>query len=126
MRGRVIGGRRVGKLEAEVLQELWRAGGAVTGRELVERLPGRSLAYTTVMTVLGRLLDKGLVERALDGRTYRYRAAGDADALTARTIAQLLASARDRRAVLAHLVEDLDDPDLAAELAAILDRTQTR
>jgi len=125
---RVIAGRRVGELEAEVLQRLWTISAAVSGKELRTHFADRPLAYTTLMTVLSRLVDKGLVERIPEGRTIRFRAAGDPDELTAQAMAQLLASAQDPRAVLAHLVEDIAgdiaDPVLAAELAAILDRAR--
>jgi len=125
---RTIAGRRVGDLEAEVLRRLWSLPAAVTGKELHAQFPAgaddRPMAYTTLMTVLGRMVDKGLVERIEDGRIIRYRAAGDTDQLTAQAIGRLLASANDRRAVLAHLVEEIADPELTAELAAILARNR--
>ncbi|TCO59289.1 BlaI/MecI/CopY family transcriptional regulator [Actinocrispum wychmicini] len=121
---RVIAGRPVGELEAEVLRRLWTISAPVTGKQLQAQFADRALAYTTLMTVLARLVGKGLVERVPDGRVMRFRAAGDPDELTAQAIGQLLASARDPRAVLAHLVEDIDDPALAADLAAILDRAR--
>lgn len=124
MARRVIAGRRVGDLEAEILQHLWELPEPVTGKDLLERIGRPSLAYTTLMTVVGRLVTKGLAERVPDGRVVRYRAAGDLDELTARAIGELLAAARDRQAVLAHLVEDAGDPALAAELAAVLRRTR--
>jgi predicted transcriptional regulator len=124
MARRVIAGRRVGDLEVEVLQRLWALSTPATGKELLARFTDRTLAYTTLMTVLGRLVDKGLAERIPDGRIIRFRAAGDTDQLTAKAIAQLLSWAHDRRAVLAHLVEDIADPELTAELAAILERSQ--
>ncbi len=123
---RVVAGRRVGDLETEILQHLWELQGPATGRELLQRIGRPALAYTTLMTVLGRLVDKGLAERVPDGRTVRYRAAGDLDELTAKAIRELLAAARDRQAVLAHLVEDYGDASLAAELAAALRRVGRR
>lgn len=39
------------------------------------RAKGKKLAYTTVMTILVRLHEKGLVTRAKDGRLYLYTAA---------------------------------------------------
>jgi len=40
----------------------------------------RRLAYTTVMTVLVRLADKGYAGRSLEGRQFRYRPiVGEAD-----------------------------------------------
>lgn len=124
MARRVIAGRQVGDLEAEILQHLWKVPEPVTGKELLERIGRPSLAYTTLMTVLGRLVGKGLAERVADGRAVRYRAAGDLEELTAKAIGELLDAAEDRRAVLAHLVEDAGDPSLAAELAAVLRRVR--
>jgi predicted transcriptional regulator len=124
MARRVIAGRQVGDLEAEILQHLWEVPEPVTGKELLERIGRPSLAYTTLMTVLGRLVGKGLAERVADGRVVRYQAAGDLEELTAKAIGELLAAAEDRRAVLAHLVEDAGDPSLAAELAAVLRRVR--
>jgi predicted transcriptional regulator len=118
---REVGGRRVGSLEAQVLEVLWRVREPVSASDLLAALGGRRRAYTTIVTVLGRLVDKGLVERLGEARHYRYRAAGDPDELTARAIEELLEAARDRHAVLAHLVQRTDDPELLAELAAILE-----
>src|SRR5215472_1022782 len=110
MKRRNIAGTSLGGLEAELLEQLWAAGEPLGARELAVRLPGPPRSYTTVVTVLTRLVGKGLVERAGDGRRYTYRPAGDRDQLTARAIERLLAAAGDRRAVLAHLVSGAQDP----------------
>lgn len=124
MARRLVAGRRVGGLEIQILEELWAADGCVTGRELWERLGDESRAYTTVMTVLGRLVEKELVERVEEGRGHVYRAAGDPDELTAQAIGSLLSATQDPRMALAHFVENLEDPELVAELAAVLERVQ--
>lgn len=111
-------------MEIQILNELWEADGSVSGRELWERLGEGNRAYTTVMTVLGRLVEKGLVTRAEDGRGHVYRAAGDPDELTAQAITSLLSATQDPRMALAHFVEGLDDPELVAELAAVLKRVR--
>jgi len=59
----------LGPLETELLRALWKRGNA-TVRELLAE--GQAGAYTTVMTTLDRLHKKGLLERAPDGRAYRY------------------------------------------------------
>ncbi|MER3410718.1 MAG: hypothetical protein C4306_11720, partial [Thermoleophilia bacterium] len=64
-RRRVVAGRRVGALEAEVLDILWSADRPLSVHEISAGLTGRPRAYTTVMTILTRLVDKGLVERSL-------------------------------------------------------------
>lgn len=115
-----IAGRRLGELEAEVLRQLWSAGAPLSAHEVAARLPGPARAHTTVLTVLSRLVDKGLVERVGGRPRTLYRAAGDRDQLTAQAIDRLLSAATDRRAVLAHLVHDLADSDLRGELAELL------
>jgi predicted transcriptional regulator len=61
---------RLGHLEAEVLETLWRHG-ECSVRDVQERL-GRRLAYTTVMTTLDRLYKKGRLERSKSNRSFRY------------------------------------------------------
>jgi predicted transcriptional regulator len=77
MERRNIAGTRLGALEAEVLDQLWAAGEPLGARELAARLPGPRRAYNTIVTVLTHLIDKGLVQRAGDGRRYLYFPAGD-------------------------------------------------
>jgi predicted transcriptional regulator len=126
---RFVAGRRVGDLESEILDVLWSAGGWLSGREVLERLGDETRAYTTVMTVLGRLVDKSLVERVErveEGKGHLYRAAGDPDELTAQAIRSLLAATAHPRVALAHFVEELDDPELVAELASAVKRARRR
>lgn len=69
----------LGPLEQRVMARLWAAGPQTVG-DVLDALNGssdRRLAYTTVMTILVRLHDKGLVMREKDGRNYRYTAAVD-------------------------------------------------
>ena len=65
----------LGALEAAIMQHLWSVGqGSV--REVVEALRSeRTVAYTTVMTVMSRLADKGLLRRETDARPRIYQAA---------------------------------------------------
>ena len=123
---RLVAGRRVGDLESEILDVLWSARAWLSGREVLERLGDESRAYTTVMTVLGRLVDKSLVERVEEGKGHLYRAAGDPDELTAQAIRSLLSATAHPRVVLAHFVENLDDPELVAELASAMKRARRR
>ena len=50
---------------------------------------GAELAYTTVMTVLSRLYDKGLLVRRKDGRRFRYSLAKDAARVTTGIVARI-------------------------------------
>ena len=65
----------LGPLESAVMDRLWKRGSA-TVRDIVDDLARtRSLAYTTVMTIMTRLHAKGLLQRVREGKTYVYRPA---------------------------------------------------
>jgi predicted transcriptional regulator len=59
--------------EADVMQVLWDHGPSVVN-EVKERLPDE-LAYTTVLTILRTLEQKGYVKHEEEGRVHRYCAA---------------------------------------------------
>jgi predicted transcriptional regulator len=64
------------ELEAEVMEDVWSRDGEVAVREVMEALNRRTKkprAYTTYMTILGRLYAKGLVTRRREGKTDLYR-----------------------------------------------------
>jgi predicted transcriptional regulator len=64
----------LGPLEAEVMEVVWTQG-EVTVREVHEVLRrSRRIAYTTVMTTMGRLADKDLLHRLEDSRAHRFTA----------------------------------------------------
>ncbi|MFJ7096094.1 BlaI/MecI/CopY family transcriptional regulator [Streptomyces mirabilis] len=57
------------------MTRVWKWNRPVTVREVLEDLQQeRSIAYTTVMTVLDNLHQKGWVRREAEGRAYRYAA----------------------------------------------------
>jgi len=70
------GRRPRGTLEQEVVAALAAAAGPMTPAQVRDHLGG-DLAYTTVMTVLARLSEKGLVTRRRVGRAYAYAAVRD-------------------------------------------------
>jgi predicted transcriptional regulator len=62
----------LGPLETEIMEVVWSLG-EVTVRDVHDRIRAkRSIAYTTVMTTLGRLTDKGLLRRDEDQPAHRY------------------------------------------------------
>lgn len=60
-------------LELTVLNVLWRVGEASVATVREEMHPSRPLAYTTVMTILDRLVKRGVVERRKLGRSFQYK-----------------------------------------------------
>jgi len=62
----------LGPLEAEVMEIIWDRG-EVTVRDVHRVLAARrEIAYTTVMTTMGRLSDKKLLSRIEDQPAHRY------------------------------------------------------
>ncbi|MFI6603383.1 BlaI/MecI/CopY family transcriptional regulator [Nonomuraea sp. NPDC050536] len=110
------GRRDRGDLEAEVLAVLAAAGSAMTPREVAARLAG-PLAYTTVMTVLSRLHDKGAVTRERAGRAYAYSFQRDEDSRLAAQMRRLLDGGTSSERVLSHFVGEL-----SAEEESLLQR----
>ncbi|WP_433171194.1 BlaI/MecI/CopY family transcriptional regulator [Actinoallomurus sp. CA-150999] len=109
--GHAPGERRPGgALEAEVLTLLQSSPQALTPGEVLQSL-GDDLSYSTVVTVLSRMFDKGLLTRNKQGRAYAYAPVADAHGLTARRMRQVLESDSDREAVLTRFVEDLPARD---------------
>lgn len=77
-------------LELLCLQALWRLGEG-TGHDVRKSVSKeRILAYTTVMTLLGRLEKRGYVSRRKPGHSYLYRPNISRDALREHAIKQLV------------------------------------
>ena len=122
---RKAGRRPRGGLEQQILACVSSAGRPLTAGEVLAEVGG-GLAYTTVMTTLSRLHDKGALDRRPSGRAYAYSLPGDPAALRSIAVAQrmrrLLDAGDDRAGVLARFVADLrpEDERLLAELLADL------
>ncbi|MGI8937605.1 MAG: BlaI/MecI/CopY family transcriptional regulator [Iamia sp.] len=102
--------RPTGALERAVLECLWAAPDGVTPGE-VRTVLDEDLAYTTVMTILRRLWQKGLVEREKNGRAHVYRAKVSEADLAATGMHRLLSAATDGPAALSRFVGGLSEED---------------
>jgi predicted transcriptional regulator len=93
----------LGPLEAEVMDVVW-AEDEVTVRDVHEALNRkRKLAYTTVMTTMTRLADKGLLSRVEDHPAHRFSARVTREQYASSTV----------RSVVDWLVEHFRDPAVA-------------
>ncbi len=102
-------GKFLGSLEAQVMDRVWSRRTA-TVREMVDDLARtRQLAYTTVMTIMTRLHEKGLLRRSRDGKTYVYRPA----------LSRQQFRARLSRDIVRGLVAEFGDVALAQFVAAL-------
>ncbi|MGH2462436.1 MAG: BlaI/MecI/CopY family transcriptional regulator [Candidatus Limnocylindria bacterium] len=112
----------LGPLERRVMTELWNHGQRTVGQTLesLNATSDRKLAYTTVMTVLVRLRDKGYATRRASGRSYVYQPAMNEASLTASVGRRELGRLVERygAASLAQFAEDLttSNTDLVARI----------
>lgn len=115
---------RLGELEFAIMDYIWKVGGEITVPDVHAQLTRkRKLAYTTTMTVMTRLYEKGFLDRAEDRRPYRYRAALAREDYSADLMLRALREVRDRRAALARFVERISTKD--AQLLLELTRKTT-
>jgi len=118
----MVNRRPMGALEDQVMDYLWMIDDPVTPSEVHEAV-APELAYTTVMTVLSRLFDKGRLERERRGRAYAYTAVRSEAEHRAEEMATSLVDAGDRAAVLSQFVAALDVDD-AKTLRKLLGRSK--
>jgi predicted transcriptional regulator len=104
--------RAPGTLEAEVLNVLWSSAEPLSPADVQARLEDE-LAYTTVVTILTRLHDKGVATREKHGRSFRYDAVDDEAGLAARKMTKVLDGEPNRGSVLARFVTQLSESDEA-------------
>ena len=95
--------RSKGELEREVMTALTAGGHPMTLEQVRERLAGRVMC-TTVMTVLGRLGEKGLARRDRVGQSFVYTPVATPAQLTADGMRRLLDTGGDQEAVLTRFV----------------------
>ncbi|WP_245541680.1 BlaI/MecI/CopY family transcriptional regulator [Sporichthya polymorpha] len=113
--------RGFGDLEAAIMDRMWAADEAMTVRKVHTDLNlERSLAYTTVMTVMDKLHRKGWLLREPVGRAYEYRPAITREQYTADLMGEALSASSDRSATLVAFLERLDAAE-AAELRRAFD-----
>jgi predicted transcriptional regulator len=93
-----------------VLAVLWSREGPATAADVKQRLGG-GLAYTTVVTILTRLHDKGVVSRDKRGRSFAYAPVDDEAGLAARRMRKMLDTGPDHGRVLSRFVSTLSEAD---------------
>lgn len=70
-----MSGHTISEAESQVMEVLWRSGGAVSAEQVVSELVSqRHWQEPTIKTLLNRLLKKGAIAADKDGRRYLYTA----------------------------------------------------
>lgn len=117
----------LGAQELAIMKVVWQQKD-VSVREVYETLrERRSVAYTTVMTMMNTLEGKGYLKKALDGRAYRYRAAIPERRVVSAMVRDFVERVFDGSSapLLAHLVTttDLSESE-REELRRLIDEVQ--
>ena len=106
-------GKVLGSLESEVMEIIWRKDCEVCVRDVYEYLAGkREIAYTTVMTIMGRLADKKILRKRKEGKTDFYTPALSRDEFTSQVVGNVVDS----------LLEDFADVTLAHFLSRVKEK----
>lgn len=118
---------RFGELEATVMDRMWDADAPRSVRDIMEDLQQqRTIAYTTVMTVMERLFRKGMLTRVENNRAYLYSPAQSRADYTASLMAETLANATDKAATLVHFAERVSAREATQLLKALSNRSARR
>lgn len=105
----------LGDLEADIMELLWKQSPASV-RDIHENLASeRTIAYTTVMTVMGRLAEKGLLKREQHGRAYLYVPCQNREQFCSEAISTVMEGLLGGfgEPVLSHFVDTVNSDDTA-------------
>ncbi|MGW4959097.1 BlaI/MecI/CopY family transcriptional regulator [Nonomuraea sp. NPDC004186] len=109
---------QLGNLERSVMEALWEHPDGMFAHVLAAGLPSQP-ATTTVLTVLMRLSNKGMVSRERIGRAHLYKATADKDAFVAEAMRAALDEAGDVAAAVQRFVGTVT-PEVARALREAL------
>lgn len=116
----------LGDLEARVMRTVWAIGRPAPAREVHDRvLPEHGVAHLTVVTVLNKLVEKGLLIREKAEGVFHYRAVWSEEEFRARVSRRVVEGilSFEPRALAASFVDVLadQDPSQLAELRRLID-----
>lgn len=89
--------QNLGPLEKDILTVIWKQQHSTVNSVLTQLTKQKQhLAYTTVMTIMSRLVDKGVLRREKEGRSFTYRPAEQKQSFIRTLIHNTLASLVNR------------------------------
>lgn len=104
---------QLGDLQADIMRIVWEMGEATVHDVKTALEPTRSPAYTTVMTVMSRLAEQGMLERRKEGRAYIYAPVESQDDVAGTLLRSLVRRffGGTASSAIAHLLETEEDVD---------------
>lgn len=120
----------LGDLEADIMEVIW-AQGHATVAEVHKTLEGqREIAYTTVKTVIGRLVEKGHLGRTTADRAHVFTPTRSRDEFLREMSDAVLSGLFSEfgQPIAAHLLETISqwDPSSLDRLHALIEERRTR
>jgi len=110
MRCPTVGRMTLGELERQVMDIIWSSDGSpLSVRDMADQFPDH--AYTTIMTVLGRLAKKGFLTETKVGRANMFSATSSREEYIASVLLRALDTTEDRQAVLVAFAGAMDASD---------------
>lgn len=102
---------RLHELEAAIMDIVWngKMSNFAVGDVLAVLEQEREIAYTTVMTTVARLFDKGVLRRERDGRRYLYAPKMSREEFLAATAREVLDGAIGGQQAMAMLAEKVSE-----------------
>jgi predicted transcriptional regulator len=121
----------LGPLESEVMEAVWDQGDTTVRDVHVALAARRRIAYTTVMTTMGRLAAKGLLVRDTSAVAHRYRPALSRDEYarsTVHSVVDWLVNSFPEPAIsyFVDVVNDGEDPALLDALRSRIDQVRSQ
>lgn len=118
-------GKVLGELETEVIQIVWKSIEPVSVGDIVKILSKkRNIAYTTAMTIMGRLFRKGLLTRKPYRKAYLYSPAYTKDVFLTRVSQQIIKNLVSSfgKTAIAHFADEIENmrPSKKRELMKLL------
>jgi predicted transcriptional regulator len=112
--------RKQGELEQAVLSCLWDRPDGLSSSQVLALIGDDSIAATTILTVLARLCDKGLVQKELSGgRALLFRATASREQHTAALLLAAMENSMDSGLAFSHFAQGLS-PEQIASLKEVL------
>lgn len=118
-------GKVLGQLESDIMEIIWQSKGSISVRTVTQNLQKkRQIAYTTVMTIMGRLVDKGLLKCAKTGKAYIYQPVYSKEKFLTRVSRQIIRNlmANFGEGAIAHFAQEVEKlaPQKRKQLREIL------
>lgn len=117
----------LGELELAIMDYIWKQDRPITVPEVHDHLiKKRRLAYTSTMTVMSRLHEKGLLGRSEDRRPYTYWPALAREDYSAELMVGVLSELGNRKAALSRFVERMGRRDVETLRGLMLEAKRRR